>query len=144
MKKRFIKLNETQRTELDTGYRRGKGDGFRNRCRMVLLCDQGYEVESLANIFGTTRQAIYRWFDRYETGGIEGLRTKVRSGCPPKLEVSNAGTVSTVKRLLEEEPRNLNLVLARIEQELGEKLSSRTLSRFLKRLVTDGSASATG
>jgi transposase len=111
---------------------------------MLLLSDQGYDVESLANIFGTTRQAIYRWFDRYEADGTEGLRTKTRSGCPPKLEVTNQNTVSTVKRLLEEEPRNLNLVLAKIEQELGEKLSSRTLSRFLKKLVTDGSASEMG
>lgn len=144
MKKRFVKLNETQRTELEAGYRRGKGNGFRNRCRMLLLSDQGYDVESLASIFGTTRQAIYRWFDRYEAGGTEGLRTKARSGCPPKLEVTNQHTVSTVKRLLEEEPRNLNLVLAKIEQELGEKLSGRTLGRFLKKLVTGGSASAMG
>ena len=144
MNKRFIKLNEEQRVDLDNFYRRGKGDGFRNRCRMVLLSDQGYDIDSLSNIFGTTRQAIYRWFSRYEARGIDGLRAKVSNGRPPKLELTNDATVQRIKGLLEEEPRNLNLVLARIEEELGAKISTRTLHRFLKKLVTDGSVSEMG
>lgn len=138
-----MNLEENQRKTLDLGYRTGKGSAFRHRCRYILLSDQGYDAEQIAKIFGTTRQAIYRWFNRFEAEGIEGLKTRRRKGAPPKLEVTNEHTVQKVKAILEEEPRNLNAGLARIEQELGVQLSRRTLNRFLKKLVTDGNDSVT-
>lgn len=143
MKKRFIRLNESQRSTLEKGFRSGKGAAFRQRCRYLLLSDQGYDAVQIAEIFGTTRQAVYRWFNRFEKEGIAGLRTRKRKGAPPKLEVTNEQTVEHVKRLIEEEPRNLNAVVARIEKELDVKLSRRTLNRFLKKLVTDGNDSVT-
>lgn len=143
MKKRFIHLNDAQRSSLERGFRAGKGFAFRQRCHYLLLSDQGYDAVQIGEIFGTTRQALYRWFDRFEKSGIEGLRTRPRSGAPPKLEVSNEHLVKSIKDLIDDEPRNLNGVVGRIEQELGIKLSRRTLNRFLKKLTTDGSDSAT-
>lgn len=143
MEKRYIRLNGDQRQSLESGYRSGKGPAFRQRCRYVLLSDRGYDAVQIAEVFGTTRQAVYRWFTRFEKEGIDGLRTRARKGAPPKLEITNERTVQTVRNLIESEPRNLNAVVARVEQELGVKLSRRTLNRFLKNLITDGNDSAT-
>ena len=139
MKKRFIRLTQKEKEKLEYAYRRGKGAHYRNRCRAILLSDKGYDIDSLVEIFGTTRQTIYRWFNRYEKAHLEGLKNQGTRGRHAKLDIHNEKTVKLVKRLIENEPRNLNKVLAELEQQLGIELSRRTLNRFLKKLVFDGS-----
>ena len=57
------------------------------------------------------------------------------------LSVDNEPVVAKIKGWVAEEPRTLNPVLVKIEEELGVKLHKRTLNRFLKNLSADGNAS---
>ena len=138
MKKRYITLNDEQREELERAYRRGQRAHFRNRCRAILLSDKGYDIDSIADIFGVYRQAIYRWFNGYEKDGIKGLENKGKGGRKPKLDINNEQTVQKVKKLITEAPQSPNKVLTQLEKELEVMLSKRTLHRFLKKLVFDG------
>ena len=141
MEKRFINLTNEQRETLEGAFQRGKGARFRQRCHFILLSDQGHEMREIAKIFGTTRQAIRRWFNRYEAEGINGLRTKRKTGRPVLLSVDNEPVVAKIKGWIAEEPRTLNPVLLKIEEELGIKFHKRTLNRFLKNLSSDGNDS---
>ena len=138
MEKRYITLSEEERVKLSSAYRRGTKTHFRNRCRAILLSDKNYDIDALSDIFGVQRQSIYRWFNSYEKNGLLGLENQGKRGRKPILEINNKKTVSTVKKIIEQDAQNSNKVLAQLEKELGVKLSKRTLNRFLKRLVTDG------
>ena len=139
-KKRFVKLTEEKRIALHAGFKTGKKATFRQRCHFILLSDQGYSIQQIAELYQVTRQAVSRWFDRYESLGIEGLHTKKGQGEKPILRIDNNEHVQTVKNLMETHAQDLDPVLAILEKRLGKSMSKRTLQRFLKRLVTPGNA----
>jgi hypothetical protein len=50
-KKRYIKLNEARRQELLLGFKTGKKPVFRMRCHLILLSDQGHDVQRIAELY---------------------------------------------------------------------------------------------
>lgn len=139
--KRFIKLSEEQRKELEQGFKSGSKSIFRQRCHYILMSDHGYEIPQIGELYRVTRQLVARWFNRYEEQGISGLHTAKGRGEKPILRLDNAEHVKSVQTLVEEHAQDLNPVLVALEERLGQPLSKRTLHRFLKRLGTPGNAS---
>lgn len=139
--KRFIKLSEEQRKELECGFKSGRKPIFRQRCHYLLMSDQGYDIPQIAELYRVTRQLVARWFDRYKEQGIMGLHTAKGRGEKPILRLDNAEHVKSVKTLIEQHTQDLNPVLVALEKSLGQPLSKRTLHRFLKRLATPGNVS---
>lgn len=139
--KRYIKLSEEQRKELEHGFKSGSKSIFRQRCHYVLMSDQGYEIPQIAELYRVTRQLVARWFNRYEEQGILGLHTGKGRGDKPILRLDNAEHVKSVTTLVEQHAQDLNPVLVALEKSLGQPLSKRTLHRFLKKLATPGSVS---
>ncbi len=137
-KNRFIKLTEEQRYELESAFMTGTNPVLRQRCHYILLSDQGHTVKEILSIYGGCRQAVCKWFGRYETGGLAGLKTKKGQGERPILRIDNELDVALVKGLVEEHPQNLNPALAKLSSHLGRPISKRTLTRFLKKLATAG------
>ena len=138
-KKRYIeKLTKEEKISLEKGYRIGKSHVFRRKCQCILLSNTGSSVEELAILYQVRTRTIYDWFNRWEQEGLEGLKLKPGRGRPTKLSAENAKQVKVVKQLIENEPKNLNRVVAQVETELAIELSKKTLIRFLKNLNTHG------
>lgn len=140
-KKRFIELTDSQRESLKEGFEHGKKAVFRKRCHILLLSDQGYELQQIASIYKLSRMRVGHWFDRFETGGIESLETSKGQGRPAVLRIDNEIDQQQVERLLEENSQNLKPALAELEKN-GKPISKRTLQRFLKKVAGAGNASA--
>lgn len=131
--KRYIKLKKSEEIELEKGRKTGKKATFRQRCHYILLSNQGKGVLEIADIFQVTRQTVTRWFDRYDEAKIEGLHTAKGQGRNSIIRLDNESEISTIEDLVEDSPQNLKPVLAKIEEQLGKKMSKRTLQRFLKK-----------
>lgn len=140
-KKRYIeKLTEAEQTALKKGYKIGKSHRFRSRCQSILLSHQGYTCDQLAKMFDVHLITIYDWLNRWEKGGINALHDTQGRGRKPILTLDNQEQVAKVQAALERSPRNLKKVQAEVEQHIGRPFSKKTLQRFLKSLVDDGSA----
>lgn len=140
---RYIKeLRDTQKQELRTGFETGSSKRFRIRCQSILLSYEGYNIKQLMAMYKVSRDTIRSWFNRWEVQGIEGLLDKAKSGRPAKLRLENEKHVELVKNKIRQERQKLDKVRAELEQDLGIKMSKRTLQRFLKSAVFDGDAFA--
>ena len=65
------------------------------RARIVLLTSEGMSVVKISERLQVTRPTVYKWRQRYEESGVEGLRDQPRSGRPTKL------TDTKIKRILQ-------------------------------------------
>ena len=142
---RYIKkLSETDREFLQTGHRQGKSHQFRTRCQAILLSAQGCKVQELSCLLGVSELSIYKWFNRFEAGGVAALLNQPGRGRKPLLRLDNQAHRQLVSEQIKQDPQRLKVAKAHIEEQLGAPLSQSTLKRFLKSLVTVGSASESG
>lgn len=110
------------------------------RARMVLLSRQGHTVPEIKRLFGCTDNTVYKWFDRFDEEGPEGLFDRPRSGRPreigeeadaeldrvlsaPPLEEGYAFTTWTVP-----------LLTSHLRQRFRLAVSTDTVRRAVKRL----------
>jgi len=88
---RYIKtITAKQQQELEKMQKDSKSYQERNRSQCILLSNQGYQVQALASIFKVSDLSIYKWFDRFEQKGVEGLENQKGKGRKPILTTSNA------------------------------------------------------
>ena len=140
-KKRYIELTAEQKAALEQAYKTGLTHDYRNRCHCILLSSQNWSVKELAEFFKVSRLSIYKWFDRYQAEGIEGLRIRPGRGRKRKLDVNNSEHVKAVKVGLAKENRSIRQLREDLESKLGTSIGDTTLRDFLKVLVTDTDAS---
>jgi len=137
---RYIKkLTAEQKEELTNGYKKGLNHPFRIHCRSILLSNSGVSVPEISQRLQVSQTSIYKWFNRWESEGIEGLKIRKGRGRKRKLEIENEDHVKQVKQSLSRENRNLTQLKSELESSLGFPISKVTIRRFLKRLVTDTS-----
>jgi transposase len=139
---RFIKLTEAELETLREGHKQGSQFQFRNRCQCLVLSNQGTSVAQLAQLFRVSKITVYQWFDRWETIGICGLMNKPGRGRKPILSLQNSAHVKSVKTAVGKNPQSVKAVVAELESALEEKMSTDTVKRFLKNLVSVSAASA--
>jgi transposase len=102
----------------------------RMRAHAILMSDEGYQVQEIAGVYNVCRQSVSTWIRAWNRAGLLGLRDKPRSGRPRTL--SPAEEVE-VMEWIEEEPRNIKQVLARIKDKFGIPISKDTLRRLCKK-----------
>lgn len=71
---RYIRLTEQEEQELSLLYRSSPYLTERKRSQCLLLSHRGRSINELAGIFGVTRLTITIWLDRWEGGGLDGIR----------------------------------------------------------------------
>lgn len=130
---RQIKLTDSQRIELEEGYRNGNTASFRQRCHIILLKSQSRKAKDITQITGLNIQSIYNWLNRYEEKGIQGLQTKAGQGRPKILDEQHE---QIIKDCITKERQRLSLVMDEIQHQTGKQFSQMTLKRFLKTLAT--------
>ncbi|MBI4833238.1 MAG: helix-turn-helix domain-containing protein [Planctomycetes bacterium] len=48
----------------------------RRRIQSILLSNEGWTVEKIANHLGADKRNIWRWFKNYQEKGLDGLKGK--------------------------------------------------------------------
>jgi transposase len=134
MKKKFIKLEESEKITLQEGHKNGKTKAFQERCHCLILSSEGYQVKELAEIFRVSEISIYSWFKRWEKGGLVGLRDKEGRGRKPILRDQD---LDQIKQTVQENAQRLKIAREKLKAELGREFSTKTLKRFLKSLIAD-------
>lgn len=65
------------------------GAGLANRARIILCISDGQSVTDTARKVGMARRLVYKWVDRFNHQGLEGLRDKPRPGRKPVFPSGN-------------------------------------------------------
>jgi transposase len=135
---RFVKnVTEEAKERLDDVFRNAPDFAFRKRAHAVLLSAAGHTIRQLQAIFGADRDTIAAWFDRFESGGAEGLKSLPKPGRPP---IYTPDEVGRLKELVGLEPRQLKRAQAALQQATGKPSCTATLKRALKKTATAGTA----
>jgi transposase len=81
-----MELSEAQRASLDALTRQEGYDGSVSaRAQMVLWRADGFSVADIVRMSGASKPTVYKWVDRYERFGVDGLTDLPRSGRPPEV-----------------------------------------------------------
>ena len=76
-----IRLTPAQRQTLLTWQRATTiSAGRARRGRIILLVAEGLPITDIATTIGISRRFIYKWVQRFQTKGVEGLADKPRPG----------------------------------------------------------------
>jgi transposase len=126
---RHIRLTEQEEQELKALYKNGVYIIERKRSQCLLLSHQGKSINELAGIFNVTRLTISNWLDKWQQGGLKGIRLQPGRGRKQKLCRIEQ---EQLEAYVEQHSRNLNAVVALIKEKHAVVVSKKTLQRFLK------------
>lgn len=132
-KRRIIELAAAQREALKEAFRRGPSHAFRQRCQMVLLKSEGRTSQEVAPLVKQHYVSVNAWLNRYQQGGLEGLRTKPGRG--RKALLNKDTDAALVGQMVANERQPLKQAKGQIEAQTGRTMSLKTLQRFLKNLT---------
>jgi transposase len=68
------------------------------RARIITLSWDGAQVGQIAAQLGCHPRTVYRWLHRFNTGGIDALGDRPRSGRPPRLSALDRGHIIALAR----------------------------------------------
>jgi transposase len=95
-----MNLSRERRAELESVLRSGSYDGSVSyRAQLVLWRDEGVSVADIAVRAGTSRPTVYRWLERYDRDGVEGLVDRVSTGRPPEVSDQVRARIVALSRM---------------------------------------------
>ena len=105
--------------------------------RVQLISDylRGCSITSLSRAYGVSRKTVYKWVQRYESAGVEGLKDQSRAPqhCPHRLDEDIVAKIVAVKkRHLDWGPKKVLDLLRREHPEMDWPADS-TAGDLLKR-----------
>jgi transposase len=96
---RYIKFtSESDELAVLDGIKFGTTHHFRERCRAIELSNRGEKVPQIAYLLGKRCEAIYKWFNKWETFGISGLGIQPGRGLKPILNYKSEDLIAEVKK----------------------------------------------
>lgn len=110
------------------------------RAQMILLSARGYSVPEIATIQQTSDVTVYKWLDRFDAEGAEGLYDRERSG---RLRKVDAKTEAVLEEAVSQPPTELDynfsywtlpLLASHLEEQLDKSLCHETIRSHLHRL----------
>lgn len=121
---------ETQRL-LQRLYRQSRHHQVRQRAHCILLSCQDYSMAQLMEILSVSRKTLYNWFNTWNEQGVVGLYRRPGQG---RKKTFNREQVEQIREWVQQHPRQLKQVVAKIQQEWGMTTSTQTIKRVLKAL----------
>jgi transposase len=95
-----VSLSSGRRAELEGLLRSDSYDGsVAYRAQLVLWNDDGMSVAEIAARAGTSRPTVYRWLERYDRDGADGLVNHVPTGRPPEISDKVRARVVALTRM---------------------------------------------
>jgi transposase len=110
------------------------------RAHMILLSARGYSAYEIAELHDVTDPTVYKWIERFDAEGPEGLYDREREGRPPKVDDE---AERELRRVLDASPTDegydfSNWTVPRLtehlERELGLDVHPETVRQALHRL----------
>lgn len=110
------------------------------RARMILLSARGFTVQEVMAVFEVVDETLYKWLDRFEAEGPDGLYDRARSGRPPEID---GDALEELERLVERSPLEEGyefttwttpLLRSHLKERRGIEVSDDTVRRALGRL----------
>ncbi len=99
-------LSSKSKNELKELFRTTKVPRMRTRAQIILLSNQGYLANQIAEMVLMSTRTVQRWINRYQSEGLNGLYDVPRSGAPSKATAEYKSLLlETVRR----RPRSLEL-----------------------------------
>jgi transposase len=133
---RFVKLTDVELKTLQEGHKNHTQFQFRNRCQCLMLSHQGMTVSQLAKLFEISEITVYSWFDRWEKKGLSALMNQPGRGRKAILSLQNSDHIKSVKTAIQKNPQSVKAIVAELETALHTEMSTDTVKRFLKNLVS--------
>ena len=128
---KFVKTpTEEIKEQLSEIYHDHPDFAFRKRAHAILLSAKGITINQLQDIFEVDRDTISAWIKRFETSGVEGLKSLPIPGRPP---IYTEDEVRQLKDLIDQEPRQIKQAQAALQQATGKSSCTVTLKRELKK-----------
>ena len=131
-KTKVIELTAQQREELENGYRNGRTHSFRQRCQMILLKSEQRPSVEVVGILGSCEMTVNNWLKRYQSEGIEGLRTRPGRG---RKAILQAQDLEVVKAAVKQSRQKISVARAELTGSLGKEFSHSSLKRYLKKTL---------
>lgn len=117
-----MELSEEQRMSLESLIRQDGYDGSVSaRAQIVLWRAEGFSVGDIASMAGTSPPTVYKWMDRHERFGVDGLTDLPRPGRPSEVSDSVRSRIVALTRCTPPAETGLS------------HWSSREMAKYLKR-----------
>lgn len=126
-------LENEEKVTLEEGYRNHAKHHFRNRCKSILMSDDGISIPEIARFFKTRTRTIYSWFSRWEKMGIVGLMILPGRGRTAALKQCNVDEIRIIEEAVRKNPQSLREVCKNLSVKFGFEITKKMLQRFLKK-----------
>ncbi len=110
-----------------------RANTFRMRCQIMLLKSERRTSAEVADIVGCCEMVVNNWLQRFETEGVEGLRTKPGRGRRAILDAEK--DLAQVKEAVGRSRQRISVAKAELETALHKTFSTKTLERYIKNMV---------
>lgn len=131
---KVIQLTDTDRLELESGFRKGKSHAFRMRCRAILLKSQGLTSKEVGLQTEMTDISVNSWLKRFQEEGIQGLETRPGRGRKPIMDCSDE---EVVRAAIEKDRQSVKEAKETWQKASGKEASESTFRSFLSALAQD-------
>lgn len=125
---RYIKLKTEDIELLELLVKTSTNNTIRKRSQCLLLSHQKRTIKDLAMIFDAERKTIERWFDKWDSEGVNSLSIASGLGVKTKLK----GFEEVIGQQIELHNRNIKNILTFLKEEHNIIVCKRTLRNFLK------------
>ena len=129
-----IELTSKQQKALENGHRNGTSHAFRMRCKAVLLKAQGLSSPKIGEQLDMHQVSVNNWVKRFQTEGIEGLKTRPGRGRKPIIGTEDE---EIIRQAIERDRSSVLSAKAQWEAATGKTACEETLRRFLSALAQD-------
>ncbi len=125
---RYINLKIEEIELLESLVKTSCNNTIRKRSQCLLLSCQKHKIKELSAIFDVERKTIERWFNTWESQGVDSLSIASGRGVKTKLK----GLEKVIDQQLELHNRNIKNILSFIKEEHNINICKKTLQNFLK------------
>lgn len=132
----MVKVHELSASEiklLEKGYESDIRHHFRQRCKGILLSNDGFSVAQIASILKKQKDTVYGWINSYKSSGMGGLENKKGQGVKAGLDGLLPEQVKRLKDLVDRESQNLKKVCGILSSEFGFAITKWMLVRYIKK-----------
>jgi transposase len=123
-------LTEEQKSDLLRIMNTAQTTSVQKRAHAILLSNDHYTLDEIANICFVDRDTVARWLDWWEQDGPVGLWDNPRPGRKTTLSEPEQ---QLAKELIEEIPNDPKAVLNKLLEKTGKSISRKTLNRIAKK-----------
>lgn len=127
-------MNKKEEEFLKKAYKKERDVKIKERILMLIYTFQGESSREVGNRIQCDQKLVLYWKERYKKEGLDGLKTRQRSGKPRSISRRQE---SNLKKVLSKENQDKPWTTKRVSNLIAEKTgvnySQRQITRILKR-----------